>query len=47
MSLDLATESQKDNLNIYKSFKIRTITYDNEERINNCNTIKIEDNTDK
>ena len=29
---------------IAKSFKIRTIIYNNQKRINDCNTIKTEDN---
>ena len=42
MSLDLAMESKRKNF--AKSFKIRTITCNNQERINSCNTIKTEDN---
>ena len=32
------------NTRVAKSFKIWTITYDSEATINNCNTIKTEDN---
>ena len=43
MSVDLAPESQKENY-CKIVLKMRTITYNSEATISNCNTIQTEDN---